>query len=55
MYRVTYRLTPAYSPHRQHVYELYVDDSGLRELIDWIDESDDVELISLRQLHEDNT
>lgn len=54
VYRVTYRLTPAYSPHRQHVYERYVDDGGLRELIDWIDDNDDVELLSIKQLREED-
>lgn len=55
MYHVVYRMLEAYSRYPGRVYEKYVDISGLRELIDWIDESDDVELISLRQLHEDNT
>lgn len=49
-----YRTLEAYSPYPQHVYERYVETSGLRELIDWIDDNDDfVELVSIKQLVEE--
>lgn len=54
MYRVVYRQMSAFSLHPQHIYERFVDVAGLRELIDWIDDNDDVELISLKQLTEED-
>lgn len=55
MYRVVYRVMQAFSPYPQHIYERFVEIDGLRELIDWIDDNDDVELISLKQLVEEDT
>lgn len=54
MYRVVYRQVSAFSPYPQHTYERFVDAAGLRELIDWIDDNDDVVLISLKQLTEED-
>lgn len=54
MYRVVYRQMSTFSPYPQHIYERFVDVAGLQELIDWIDDNDDVELISLKQLTEED-
>lgn len=54
MYHVIYRMLAAYSPYPQHIYERYVEIGGLRELIDWIDDNDFVELISIKQLQEED-
>lgn len=52
MYRVVYRILSPCSVVGAHVYEKYVPADELRELIDWIDDNDEVELVTLKHMAE---